>query len=367
MKKKPSSLGGTRILIIRTSSLGDVVQALPVLRALRRHGPQSQIAWLVEETFAPLLRGHPDLDRVITVRLRDWRKRPFAAQTRRELGAFFNALDRFAADVVLDLMGNHKAGVLAAMTLADRRIGVERGYRREPSSAIWMSETVCPGSRHSVDKMLAVLDALGLPREPAEFGGEHLPTNGPDEAQLESLRSTPVLIHPGAGWDNKRYPPERWGEVAQLIHQSSGVACGIVVARGEEDLARQAVEASQGAAREIQALDLLQLTDLLRQARLVLGGDTGPIHLAYALGRPVLCLMGPTDPQTCGPYGAPEAAIWRRLPCSFCHKRFSRLMPCVEQIPPAAIAERAHRLLTNQPLPPSGPIEEGESGCLVLH
>jgi heptosyltransferase-1 len=264
-------------------------------------------------------------------------------------------------------MGNHKAGVLAALTLADRRIGLEKGYRREPSSAIWMSETVRPGSRHSVDKMLAVLDALDLAREPAEFGGERLPSDGSDETRSASLAATPVLIHPGAGWDNKRYPPERWGEVARLIHRSSGVGCGIVVARGEEDLAQRSVEASQGTAREIQAPDLLQLTDILRHARLVLGGDTGPIHLAHALGRPVLCLMGPTDPQTCGPYGAPEAAIWRRLPCSFCHKRFSHVMPCLEQIPPAEIADRAHRLLANQPLPPVGPVDEGESGCLVLH
>lgn len=367
MRNKTPPLGNTRILIIRTSSLGDVVQALPVLRALRRHGPQTRIAWLVEEAFAPLLREHPDLDQVIPVRLRGWRKRPFAPQTLRELGTFFSDLHRFAPEVVLDLMGNHKAGALAALTLADRRIGVEKGYRREPSSAIWVSETVRPRSRHSVDKMLAVLDALDLPPEPAEFGGRRLPGNQTEEARSASSIPSPVLIHPGAGWDNKRYPPEKWGEVAHLIRQFSNTRCGIVVARGEEDLARQAIDASQGAAEAIEALDLLQLTDLLRRASLVLGGDTGPVHLAHALGRPVLCLMGPTDPHTCGPYGAPETAVWRRLPCSFCHKRFPNIMPCLEQIPPAEIADRAQRILANRLLPAVGPCEEGESGCLVLH
>jgi len=367
LRKKISPLGTARILIIRTSSLGDVVQGLPVLRALRRHGPRARIAWLVEEAFAPLLQEHPDLDQVIPVRLRAWRKRPFATQTWRELGDFFTTLDRFAPEVVLDLMGNHKAGVLAALTLADRRIGDERSYRREPSSVIWMSETVRPRTHHSVDKMLAVLDALDLPREPAEFGGRRLPSAAPNETRPVSPPTSQVLIHPGAGWDNKRYPPESWGEVARLIHQSTGARCGIVVGLGEENLARAVIDASQGAGQAMQAPDLLQLTGLLRRAGLVLGGDTGPLHLAHALGRPVLCLMGPTDPRTCGPYGAPEAAIWRRLPCSFCHKRYRRIMPCLEQIPPAEIADRAQRILENRPLPAVGPVDEGESGCLVLH
>jgi lipopolysaccharide heptosyltransferase I len=367
LKKKIPPLGTTKILIVRTSSLGDVVQALPVLRALRRHGPRARIAWLVEEAFSPLLAGHPDLDQVIPVRLRAWRQHPFARRTLRELRDFFRSLDRFAPEVVLDLMGNHKAGVLAALTLADRRIGVEKGYRREPSSVVWISETVRPRSRHSVDKMLAVLDALDLPREPAEFGGRRLPTNPTDEIRSRSPAESPVLIHPGAGWDNKRYPPEKWGQVAHLIHHSTGARCGVVIARGEENLAQRAIEASQGAAEAMAAPDLPQLTDLLRQSRLVLGGDTGPIHLAHALERPVLCLMGPTDPRTCGPYGAPQTVIWRQLPCSFCHKRYGRIMPCLEEISPAEIADRAQRILADRPLPGIGPVEEGESGCLVLH
>ena len=366
MKKTPP-LDTTRILLIRTSSLGDIVQALPVLRALRRHAPRARIAWLVEEAFLPLLEGHPDLDLVIPVRLRAWRRHPFAIRTLRELGAFFGQLDRFAAEVVLDLMGNHKAGILAALTLADRRVGVAKEFRREPSSALWISETVQPRTHHSVDKMLAVLDALGLPREPADFGGRRLPTAGAGGIRPTSLADPLVLIHPGAGWDNKRYPPAKWGEVASLIQRSTGSRCGIMVAPGEEDLAEQAVATSQGAAEAIAAPDLQQLTDLLRQAHLVLGGDTGPIHLAHALDRPVLCLMGPTDPRTCGPYGAPQVAIWRRLPCSFCHKRFPQIMPCLEEISPTEIAERAERVLSDRPLPAIGPVEDGDSGCLVLH
>ena len=192
----------SRILIIRTSSLGDVVQALPVLTALRRHLPKARIAWLVEEVFAPLLDQHPDLDEVIPVRLRAWRRQPFSLQTLRQITGFYRTLDRFATEVVLDLMGNHKAGALAALTLADHRIGVEADFRREPSSAIWLSQTVRPASRHSVDKMLAVLGPLGLPPEPADFGGERLPALESTDSGQDQPGIPRALIQPGAGWDN---------------------------------------------------------------------------------------------------------------------------------------------------------------------
>ena len=281
--------------------------------------------------------------------------------------AFYSSLDRFAPEVALDLMGNHKAGVLAALTLADHRIGVERAFRREPSSAIWLSQTVRPSSRHSVDKMLAVLEALDLPPEPADFGGDRLAAPEPAPLNREPSSKGRVLIHPGAGWDNKRYPPEKWGEVARQIRDSTGNDCGIIVGLGEESLVEAAVEASRGAAEAVTAPELPQLVRVLRRASLVLGGDTGPLHLAHALGRPVLCVMGPTDPASCGPYGAAEKAIWRQLPCSFCHKRYTRTMPCVEAISPAAIVERARFLLDDEPLPEMGPIEEGDAGCLILH
>lgn len=355
-----------RILLIRTSALGDVVQALPVLTALRRNLPSARIAWLVENVYTPILEGHPDLDEVIPVRLRSWRRRLLSWRTWTELGEFLAALDRFAPEVVLDLMGNHKAGILAALTLADRRIGLDRALRREPSSSVWITDHVRSRSRHSVDKMLAVLTALGLPSEPASFEGHKIPLGSGVNTE-EGATSDAVLIHPGAGWSNKRYPAESWGEVARLLHTSHGIRVGVLVGVGEEHLAQVVAEASKGSAELAWAPDLHQLGRLLRRARLVLGGDTGPVHLAHALGRPVLCLMGPTDPESCGPYGALGATLWRQLPCSFCHKRYAQTMPCLAEISPRVVCERALRLLSGRDLPPSGPVGTGEAGCPIFH
>jgi heptosyltransferase-1 len=348
-----------RILLLRTSALGDVVHCLPVLSALRRARPGAWIGWVVEKPIAPLLAGHPDLDELLVVGLRRWRRRPFAAATLREAGAFAAALDRFGADLVLDLMGNHKAGVLAALTSADRRIGAARRFRREPSSALWLSEEVPLRGVHAVDRALSLLDALDVPPAPADFGGTKLSPLVPEPVR-EYLAAHPepfVLLHPGAGWGNKRYPPAGWGEVARRLRAATGIPTWVGVAPGEEGLAAEVVAhaggtggtGGEGAAVAVSAPDLPSFAALSRAARLVLGGDSGPLHLAHALGAPVLMLMGPTDPERNGPYGAPERALFKLLPCSFCHRRFAETKACLLEISPARVAARAIEDLARAP------------------
>lgn len=348
---------GPRILLIRTSALGDIVHSLPVLRALRRRLPAARIAWLVEAPFAPLLEGHPDLDELLPVRLRTWRHQLSSARTWRELRLFYQELERFGPEITLDLMGNHKAGVLGALTLADRRIGFEHSARREPSSVVWISEPVQPRGVHVVDRMLSLLDALELTPEPADFGGELLLRNTPEPVRriLDAEPGPRLVIVPGAGWDNKRYPPPLWGEVARLLAEDPGISSWVLPGPGEETLAREAVAASRQSAEMLSLTGLEALAAVLRRAELVLGGDTGPLHLARALDRPVLCLMGPTAPERNGPYGKPESALWHQQPCSFCHQRRYETRPCLHNLHPEVVAERARELLAGGVTPDSTP------------
>lgn len=331
-----------RILLLRTSALGDVVHSLPVLHALRRHFPEARIGWVVEEGLAPILAGLSALDTVLPVRLRVWRRRPFAGATRREVAAFRREVGRFSPDLALDLMGNHKAGVLAALTRLSGcrvRLGAARPDRREPSSALWINREVPLRGEHAVDRNLSLLAGLGLPAEPADFGGTALfPQSPPEPGSF-------VLVHPGAGWANKVYPPGHWGEVLRRLREQTGLASRVAVARGEEALAAAVVAASGGAAEVAPAPDLAHLASLLRGAKLVLGGDSGPIHLAHALGTPVLMVLGPTDPRRHGPYGAPGHALSKTLPCSFCYRRFGETKACLLEISPARVAERARDVL----------------------
>ncbi len=331
--------GNNRFLIVRTSAMGDIVHALPVLAALRRAHPGARIAWVVESVFAPLLEGHPDLDEVIPVALRTWRKEVFSAEAWRSVARFSEAIRSFSPDVVLDLMGTHKSGILGAWTLADRRLGLARGDRREPSSAIWLSDTVPALGPHAVDRMLSVLSGIGLDADggSVDFAGKSLPGDpwhgGPRTG--ESF----ALLHPETAWRNKNYPRKAWSRVLRLLKERAGIDTWVAWGPDERGAAEEIARTS--GSRALEHLSTLpQLTALSREARIVIGGDTGPVHLAHALGTPVVCVMGPTDPNRNGPYGSPERAVVHRLPCSFCHQRLDSAKACLLNIEPEKIVER---------------------------
>ena len=348
-----------RVLIVRTSALGDVVHSLPVLTILRRALPEARIGWVVEEAFAPILEGHPWLDELLPVRLRVWRHRPVAPETRRQAARFVRRLRAFRADVALDLMGNHKGGVLGALSGARRRIGLERAARREPSSVLWDTATARPRGVHAVDRALSVLERMGLELpEPAtaggraDFAGQHLFPGAGAGILPAAARDEPFhLLHPGAAWGNKVYPPERWAEVARGLSEQTGLRTLVALSPSpaERALAHSIAARSDGAAEPVEADELPVLAALSRRARLVLGGDTGPIHLAHALGTPVLCLMGPTDPRRHGPYGHPERTLARVLPCSYCYRRFGSTKACLLEVRPADVVERAAAILVDSP------------------
>ncbi len=336
-----------RILLLRTSALGDVVHCLPGLLALRRALPEARIGWVVEESMAPLLERHPALDDLLVVRLRHWRRSWSSAATLREAVEFVRRLSGFSADFAVDLMGNHKAGILAALSGAQRSLGAARAQRREPSSALWISETAEPRGVHAVDRALSLLSPLGVDEARPDFGGDLLFRDLPARTAdwLASRRRPFVLLHPGAAWANKRYPTSAWGESAARLRELRGVDTVVAVAPGEDELAAAIAGASAGAATAVAAPTLADFAALARQASLVMGGDTGPLHLAHALRAPVLMVMGPTDPARHGPYGAPERGLAHRLPCSFCYKRFDEPKACLLDIPPREVAARAAALL----------------------
>lgn len=330
-----------RILLVRTSALGDVVHALPVLAALRAALPNSRLGWVVDEAFAPLLERHGLIDELFPVPLRRWR-RPSAGQAgrARELATFVRRLRRFDAEIAIDLMGNTKAAVIARLSGAPRRIGADRGSRREAASAVLVNDRVTLRTRHAVERGLELLAPLGIAAGSADFAPGQLAC-GREAIPAGDF----VFLHPGAAWANKRYPPALWGEVAAELAARSGCRVLVGAAPGEEALAEAVVAASRGGARRHDAPSLAALAGALRGARLVLAADTGATHLARALGVPVVAVHGPTDPARHGPWPGRSAVVVRQLPCSFCHRRMAEAKLCLAAIPPREIVERALDLL----------------------
>jgi len=329
-----SATGRLRILLVRTSALGDVVQALPVLTALRELHPDAEIGWAVDEAFAPLLEGHAHLDRVLSIPLR--RVRRAGGRRPGDLLRALAAIRRFGADVAIDLMGNHKGASLARVSGARRRIGPAAGERRERSSAWWATETVTGLPPHAVDRMLRLAGPLGVDPETARFDGGAFACG---RELARPLAEDYVYVHPGAAWGNKRYPPVSWGAVAAAL-AAAGRTVVVGSGPGEEALAESVVRASGGVARALDAPDLPHLVALVRSAALVASGDTGAAHLAVALDRPVVAVHGPTDPARHGPWRRPRAIVENRLPCSYCHRRMDDAKTCLRSIPPREIASR---------------------------
>jgi lipopolysaccharide heptosyltransferase I len=292
--------GSPRILIVRLSALGDVIHGLPVACALRAAMPDATIGWVIEGRNADLIDGHPAIDHIIRAP-RGWLKSPTAIfGLRRRLRAL-----RF--DVTVDLQCLTKSAIAAWLSGARRRIGKAGVHGRELSK--WFhNELVAVEGEHVIDHYLETLKPLGIESPRVRFD---LPEQDADADMAEHLmrshRMVPrrfAILNPGAGWNSKIWPPERYGEVARRLLADFGMPSLAVWGVPEEQpLAEGIVAASKGSAKLAPPTTVPQLASLCRRSALFLGSDTGPMHLAVAVGTPTISLHGPSRAEWCGAYG----------------------------------------------------------------
>lgn len=306
-----------KALIVRLSSIGDVVHTLPVVAALRRHG--WDVGWVVEPPARPLLPGEPFLmQTAVAPGSRDFN----VGAARRAL----REVQQQRYDVALDLQGLWKSALWARFSAAGRVIGYASAWRRESFSALLVRELfeLPPGISHVIDKHLALLrplgiEAVGLRQFPLSPPGEEEATALGARLQELGLRDYAVL-NPGGGWPSKLWSPEKYGMLARGLRER-GLRSLVTWGPGEERLAERAVAVSDDAAIKCFPTTIVQFLELARRARLVVAADTGPLHLACAAMTPVVGLYGPTDPARNGPF-SPRDVVVRRTPlCSPCHKR----------------------------------------------
>ena len=326
-----------KILIVRLSALGDIVHALPVLAAIKKAMPDAHVDWLVEENYASILSIAHGLDRRIIVRAR----KTFATPDTVSFGGWLGYRDaaRFLwnqdYDVALDLQGLIKSAAWARISFADRIVGFDEPNLREPQAAFLYSETVTPlDASHIIRKNLSMLQALGI-----KPGAIEIPLTPHASAETTAAIDTAggplqyVVINPGAAWPNKRWPPERFGGLAAALFQRAGLRSLVTWGPSERELANAVVNASAGAASLAPATSVSDLAALMRGAALVVSGDTGPLHIAAAMGTPLVGLYGPTWPERNGPWDPKDVVISRANVCVCHHKRQClRGAPCINEI-----------------------------------
>lgn len=328
----PATVGPTtveprieRLLIVRLGAMGDVIHGLPVATALQRAFPQVTLGWLIEERWAELLctlpaprsgprsAQRPLVDRIHTVNTRQWRSAPFSVSTWERVAASLSDLRAARYETAIDLQGAVRSSLLARWSGAPVIYGAAQP--RENLASMFYTRQVITRGEHIVEQNLSLADAVA--QRELKVSEVELPRE--DAAEQECDRRLKAqgmlefaLLNPGAGWGAKQWPAERYGEVARQLAEN-GLKSLINCGPGEEGLARAVETASGGAARTFTG-SLTQLIALTRRARLFIGGDTGPMHLAAALGVPVVGIFGPTDPARNGPFGTRSVVL--RSPAS---------------------------------------------------
>ncbi len=329
------------ILIIRLGAVGDVIHTLPLAAAIRDARPDVHITWAAEPSPSLLLQGNPDLDRVLTVDTRAWR-RNLPAGGLSVLRRDFRAVREVSADVAIDAQGLIKSGIIAWISGAKMRVGFEHRSCREGMNVLFTTHQASPPARphHVVEKNLSLLGPLGIP--PPGPGVLRFPLHErPEEGEAaeaylrrEGLAGKrPLLIvHPGAGWLTKRWDPNRFAAVADAWTRMTGGGVLLTWGPDEEETVREVASAMCDSPAVAPRTTIRQMAALIRRGDVFVGGDTGPAHLAAALGIPCLVVMGPTDPARNGPWGRGHAVLHHRLACSGCYGRSCPDIECLERV-----------------------------------
>ena len=328
-----------RFLLVRLSSLGDVIHALPAAAFLRDTFPTAQIDWLIDPKWARVLEANPDISKAIAL---DRKSAAGIAGTVRWLRA-----EHY--DCAIDFQALYKSAMLPFFARVPRRIGFKSSYAREGLAARLYTERLNPRGPHKVEHNLTLVEAAGarpsVPRFPLSIRPED------EEIAARELAAHNLhdffVLNPGGGWRSKCWPPEQYGELHRHLYETRGWRGVVTFGPGEEALAQAVIQSAGKCPPVAIALGLGPLMALLRRAKFVVSADTGPLHIASALGAPVVGLYGPTDPARNGPFWPADVSVRNPRNCETTYQRGKDFAPSmlsitVEQVM-AAIGVRLSR------------------------
>jgi len=308
-----------RFLVVKFGSLGDVVHCLPSVAQLRQAFPHAEIDWLIERKNKLVVELSGLQVRVIPIDTYQWRNSPGIGSAK-EIAEFVWALRTDGYDCTIDFQGLLKSAFFAYLSGAPIRIGWERDFLRESVSRFFYTEVVTPRRIHIIDQQMELLKPLGIDPK----WDTTVPLQAPDKARKSTAQklkgvSDYVVINPGGNWATKIWEPERYGELASKL-MNDGLPVVVTWGPGEETLVRRLVRRAGDGVREVPTT-LEELVALCENAKLFVGGDTGPMHFAAAAGTPVVSIFGPTSSDRNGPFRREDVVVERRLSCRPCYER----------------------------------------------
>lgn len=313
-----------RILLIKPSSLGDCLHGLGVLNALRRAMPEAKISWLINSEYAEIIEKHPALDEVIRFDRGQFGARGPWRGAVKEIFSLVGKLRAGRFDLVIDLQGLLRSGIMAAATGADVRLGLADA--RELAGLFYTHRAQLKNSDvHAVDRYMRCLEHLGIRSEERDFS---LPVDSKAADEVGQMLAEVgwetkkfVLVSPGARWESKRWSIEKFAKVIDGIRKEMSLGCVLVGSNNERQLCERLTEMCRCEPLNLAGRTSLgQLGALVNRCELVLGHDSGTIHLAVAMNKPLVCIIGPTDPKRTGPYGRNNSVVSANADCAPCRR-----------------------------------------------
>jgi len=312
-----------RFLVIRLSSIGDIVHALPAVAALGETHPDAEIHWAVESRYAALLEGNPFVHRAVKLDTLAWRRKLTSPTVVEEIARAIRSLLKVRFDAAFDFQGLYKSALIARLSRAGVRLGFAENWLREPAAGAFYTERVAPRGRgHVIEMNLALVERLGVRRLDRAGWRFPLPQNPADdeyiERQIAALGGRKfIVINPGGGWMSKCWAPESYAELTRRLEPEFSGEMLLTGSRDEEEMIQGIIRQSGSPRVRSVPTTIVQFIALVRRAKLFLGGDTGPLHLAAAVRTPIVAIYGPTDPMRNGPFSRDDVTLWNREPTTY--------------------------------------------------
>ena len=347
-----------KILIIRLSAIGDVVDVLPALRYLRSNFPESRISWLVEDRASAILSDHPDLNEVIVFPRKKWQREILkiskTISTLSDILSFYRKLHDEHYDLVLDFQGNLKSGIMDLITGTENRVGFGKGFCKEFNYLFTMYKVYPQNEReHRIDKNLSLLKGIGFN---AEFQNPELPVSKLDHEYISKFidenNKCPIpliIVNPCTSeyGSYKRWSTLNYARLADMILEKYDVKVVFIWGPNELEIVNEIISQMKQKASVSCKTTIKQLIELIRCADLFIGGDTGPLHIASTLCIPTMAIFGPKDPMLYGPYHENTAIINKELPCSPCRDRTCSDPECLTTVLPEEVFQGVNKLMDN--------------------
>jgi len=334
-------------VIIRLSSLGDIIHTLPAFSALRKSFPEANISWVVEDKGREILEFVPGIDKTIAAHTEGWRlhRKKFWAEISRLKKEFKNE-----SQIALDFQGLVKSGFIAFISGSNKRIGFHRKNLREPLAALFYTEKLeeIPETIHVISKNLKLLTRIGIQEEKYEFPlALPLELSEGVKAKLQKTgydeQKKIVLFNVGAAWETKRWFPEKWVELIEMMKTKEFFSLLLWGNEEEKALATEVREKTQVPLAPF--FPLKEVMALIKESSLLVSGDTFSLQVACALSRPVVGIFGPSNPWRNGPFDPRDKVAFHEMECSNCYRRKCPTIECLKKITPQEVAALSNQLL----------------------